>query len=245
MRWTDESGAVYGEDPYDGVGYVRAYSHEHGYGGSVTTDTAPQPWDAVRAAQWTQPTGHTPTTWDSPHGDVLTAQLPVFDATGLSGAEPDTPESESGRPVFVDSSGRRQRRVRRAARLLVIPAGVYVVLLISTLLGGPSISSPFVPQAGSTHPATPRATAPGTSSGTGHPARSAGPGAGHNSSGAAARKTPGPAERSAASTAPAATPRSTAAPTSIAAPAPAPAPTAAPAPSSKGRALGSSHRPVK
>ncbi|MFF3143216.1 hypothetical protein ACFVRU_16170, partial [Streptomyces sp. NPDC057927] len=34
-------------------------------------------------------------------------------------------------------AGRRRRRVRRAARLLVIPIGGYVALLLNTMLGGP------------------------------------------------------------------------------------------------------------
>ena len=177
MRWTEESAAAYGEQPYGGVGYL----------------------------------------------------VP----------EPDTSTTESARPVFVDSSGRRQRRVHRAARLLVIPAGGYVALLISALLGGPSISSPFVPQAGSTHPATPRATAPDSPSGTGHSAASASPVEAQKNSRPAVQKTSGTADQPAASTAPAATSR----PTRTTAP----ASTAAPARSSgsKGRALGSSHRPVK
>ncbi|MBP2052979.1 hypothetical protein J2Z21_005968 [Streptomyces griseochromogenes] len=266
MRWTDESGVAYGEDPYGGVGYTYAYGHEYGrgatagyaygheYGRGATADTVPQPWGGARPAQWTHPAGHAPTGWHSPHGDVptgwhsphgdvLTAQLPVPDPPGCSVSETDIPESESVRPVFVDSSGRRQRHVHRAARLLVIPAAGYVALLISTMLGGPGISSPFVPQADPTHPATPRSTAPDSPSGTGHSTKGASPAATRKSSGSAARKgsgtaapkAPGPTGRSAASTAPAATSRPSAAPTS----------TAAPAHSSKGRGLGSSHRPVK
>ncbi|MET9854910.1 hypothetical protein ABZY57_18435, partial [Streptomyces sp. NPDC006450] len=48
-------------------------------------------------------------------------------------------------PVFVDSSGRRQRRVRRLGWLLVVPAVGYVVLLLSSLFGGPTLSSPLLP----------------------------------------------------------------------------------------------------
>ncbi|MFB7464121.1 hypothetical protein ACFCZ1_11585 [Streptomyces sp. NPDC056224] len=48
-------------------------------------------------------------------------------------------------PVFVDSSGRRQRRVRRLGWLLVVPAAAYIVLLISSLFGGPTLQSPFLP----------------------------------------------------------------------------------------------------
>ncbi|MGV4987101.1 hypothetical protein ACVB8X_22870 [Streptomyces sp. NRAIS4] len=161
----------------------------------------------------------------------------------VHGQEPYTPTREPARPVFVDSSGRRQRRVRRAARLLVLPAVGYVALLTSALLGGPAISSPFVPQAGPTHPDLPGPTAPDSSPGTGHPAKSAGPAAARHGSGTtarknsglAARRATGPTARPTASTAPAVTSRPTAAPTT----------TTAPAPSSKGRALGSSHRPAK
>ncbi|MFG3348301.1 hypothetical protein ACGF1Z_24980 [Streptomyces sp. NPDC048018] len=59
-------------------------------------------------------------------------------------------------PVFVDSSGHRQRRVRRWGRLLVVPAIAYVALLVSALLGGPTVQAPFLPSA----PA-PRTPAPG------------------------------------------------------------------------------------
>ena len=258
MQRTGESGGAYGEDPYGDAGHAYAYGYE--YGGSVGTDTGTMSWDSVELAQWTHPeysihatgtdphaTGARPyvagpdpatTAWDSPHGDVLTVPPPEFD-TDAPIPEPETPANESERPVFVDSSGRRQRRVLRAARLLVIPAGGYVALLISTLLGGPSISSPFVPQPDSTHPATPRATAPDASPGTGHSAGSASPTAVQRNSGPAVRKTPGPTDRSAASTAPAATSGPTAASTRIT------SPTSTPASASKGRAIGSSHRPVK
>ncbi|MEU6069323.1 hypothetical protein ABZ864_33965 [Streptomyces sp. NPDC047082] len=141
---------------------------------------------------------------------------------------------ESARPVFVDASGRRQRRALRAARLLVIPAGGYVALLIGALLGGPSISSPFVPQSDA-HPDTPRTTAPDPASATGHSKDSA-TAAARKNAGSAARQTPG---RPAASTAPAAT----AAPSTTNTSSSRPGSKANPA--SKGRALGSSHKPVK
>ncbi|MFD5393867.1 hypothetical protein ACFWJW_06500 [Streptomyces sp. NPDC127097] len=281
MRWTDGSGAAYGEDPYAGAGYTyaygrhgyayrpeyahgQAYAHGHEYGGGVTgvaTDTASPPWDGVQpahrtypAGQWTHPTGQDTTAWDPLYGDALTgqlppvfhteqlpmsdtAQLPVIDTPGHPVPEPDTPQGESAGPVFVDSSGRRQRRVLRAARLLLIPAGGYVAVLISAMLGGPSISSPFVPHAESPHSATPTATAPDSSSDTGHPTRSASPTTARKNSGTAVRNPPGPTDPPAASTAPAAPSRPTAAPTRAA--------TATPAHSSKGRALGSSHKPVK
>lgn len=49
------------------------------------------------------------------------------------------------RPVFLDASGRRQRRLRVAGAILVAPAVGYVGLLLSAVLGGPTINSPFLP----------------------------------------------------------------------------------------------------
>jgi hypothetical protein len=49
-------------------------------------------------------------------------------------------------PVFVDTSGRRQRRVRRLGRLLAVPGAGYLALLASSMLGGPSLDAPFLPQ---------------------------------------------------------------------------------------------------
>ncbi|MFD4976747.1 hypothetical protein [Streptomyces sp. NPDC058424] len=285
MQRMREGGGAYGEDPYGGVGYGYVYGDE--YGNSTTTDTTTLSWDPVHLTQWTSPAdpvrvtgvdlhatathlyaagpGPATTAWDSPHGDVLTVAPPefltpppsYFDAPGPAAPAQDEPVSESVRPVFVDSSGRRQRRVLRAARLLVIPAGGYVALLVSTVLGGPSLSAPFVPQTGSAHPATPRVTAPDASPGTGHSAGSMGPTAAQkNSRPTAAQKTSGSTDRSAGS---AAAPAPTAAPTAIASPTSTPtaAPTSKPASrptaskpasrptTSKGRAIGSSHKPVK
>lgn len=260
MQWADESGGPYGEDPYGGVGHAYAYGYE--YGGSSTTDTVTTSWDPVVPAQWTYPgdpihmTGADPqatgahlhaagpdpatTAWDSPHGDVLTVPLPESGTAGDPVPEPDAQAGEPVRPVFVDPSGRRQRRVLRAARLLVIPAGGYVALLISTMLGGPGISAPFVPQPDPTHPTTPPATAPDASSGTGHSGERASSTATRKNPGPAAQQTPGSTAASAASTAPAATSAPTAVPTRTTSPA-----STVPAATSKGRALGSSHRPVK
>ncbi|MFJ6901573.1 hypothetical protein [Streptomyces hokutonensis] len=223
MQWTNESGGAYGEEPYGGSGYAYAYGHE--YDGGAMADTELLIWDPVT------------TEWDSPHGDVLTVPLPEADPSGLPVSGPKTPTRPSVRPVFVDSSGRRRRRVLRAARLLVIPAGGYVALLISSALGGPTISAPFVPQPHSTHPATPRATAPDSSPGTARSPEIGSP--------TAARKIPD-------STATRTTSRPTDKPTASAAPAPAVAPTSSastpavtPGSTSKGRAIGSSHKPVK
>ncbi|MGW2522749.1 hypothetical protein ACWC09_38355 [Streptomyces sp. NPDC001617] len=225
MQWTDEDGGSYGEDPYGGAG-------QYAYGYEYATGTHP-------CAAGTHPHAAGPdpatTAWDSAHGDVLTVPLPRFDTAGHPVPESDTHAGQSVRPVFVDSSGRRQRRVLRAARLLAIPAGGYVALLISTMLGGPSISSPFVPQPDSPHPTAPRATAPDS----GHSGESTSPTTARKKAGPALRQTPGVPRRSAVSTAPAATSGPTATPTRTT------KPNQAATPTSKGRALGSSHHPVK
>ncbi|MGW5259242.1 hypothetical protein ACWERW_41415 [Streptomyces sp. NPDC004012] len=282
MQSTDENGRAYGEDPYGGAGYTYAYGYEHG--GSASTDTATMPWALEQVTGETYPTGNAHvagtdpyatwphlyvlatdshadgpgpagTAWEGPHGDVLSVPHPEPDAPSPFAPGPHAPKSESARPVFVDATGRRQRRVLRAAQLLVIPAGGYVALLISTLLGGPTFSAPFVPRPDSTHPTTPHASAPDPSRGTGHSAGSVRPAAAQKDArSTTAQRSPGSTERPTASATSAAAPVPTAAPTGVASAtstslsAPTAAPTtAAPAshPSSKGRALGASHKPVK
>ncbi|WP_369390782.1 hypothetical protein AB5J72_26340 [Streptomyces sp. CG1] len=261
MQWTNGSGGAYGEDPYGGAGYAYAYGHDgyshegyghDGYGGDIATLT----WDPVQPAQWTQPhptarDGAGGPAWDAAHGDVLTVPAPETDTqpipfvpAPMPAPEPDpdpgTPESEPARPVFVDSSGRRQRLVLRAARLLVIPAGGYVALLISTMLGGPGISAPFVPQQDSAHRATPRVTASDSPSGASHAAGSASSTTAHDKSRSTVRRSAG---RPTASAAPAATSGPTAAPARVTSPTP--TASAAPTSSPRGRALRTSHKPVK
>ncbi|MFE6549323.1 hypothetical protein ACFVHS_13155 [Streptomyces sp. NPDC057746] len=269
MQGTNPSDGTYGADPHGGVPY--AYGYGDGYGGSTAIDTDAAPWEPAQYAHSAEPTGYVdaagpnpaaawphlyvlapdapavgpgPDTagWDAGHGDVLTVPPPEGDTPDLPVPGPDAPKGGSKRPVFVDSSGRRQRRVLRAARLLVIPAGGYVALLISTVLGGPSLSAPFVPQPDATHPATPRATAPDIPAGTGHTPGSA-PSAARqtNSRPTPTQKTSGSADRSTAS---AATPTPTE-PTAVDSPSSAPTATPTPTRTSKGRAVGSSHNPVK
>ncbi|WP_395295521.1 hypothetical protein ACF9IK_19840 [Kitasatospora hibisci] len=78
----------------------------------------------------------------------------------LPGSPAATPSQQAAEtaaaPVFVDSSGRRQRRVRRLGLLLAVPAAGYLVLVASTMLGGPSVSAPFLPL-----PPAPSAAPPG------------------------------------------------------------------------------------
>ncbi|MER7750772.1 hypothetical protein [Kitasatospora sp. NPDC097643] len=65
---------------------------------------------------------------------------------GSPAASPSTEAAETTTaPVFVDSSGRRQRRVRRLGVLLAVPAVGYLGLLASTVLGGPTVNAPFLP----------------------------------------------------------------------------------------------------
>lgn len=87
---------------------------------------------------------------------VHTGTTEAGDAVERAPAPPDRRVPE--RPVFVDASGRRQRRVRRIGRILVVPAVAYVGLLASTLLGGPTINSPWLPL-----PAGPHAQGGGSS----------------------------------------------------------------------------------
>jgi len=55
-------------------------------------------------------------------------------------------KSSSARdPVFVDSTGHRHRTIRRAGALLAVPAVAYLVLLGSSLLGGPRMDTPLIP----------------------------------------------------------------------------------------------------
>ncbi|MFJ6940269.1 hypothetical protein [Streptomyces sp. NPDC101132] len=95
----------------------------------------------------------------------------LLDGADAPGAVPDPrPEGvPEARPVFVDASGRRHRRVRRWGYLLTVPALAYVALLASTLLGGPTIEAPFLPSAqGPRSPEPARPTAGATSPGPTH-----------------------------------------------------------------------------
>ncbi|MFC9689331.1 hypothetical protein ACFTSF_12370 [Kribbella sp. NPDC056951] len=62
-------------------------------------------------------------------------------------------------PVFVDSSGHRRRRIRRLGVVFAVPVVGYVVLLVSSVLGGPQVDTPWIPlpEAGRRPPA-PRVT---------------------------------------------------------------------------------------
>ncbi|MFD4598224.1 hypothetical protein ACFWPQ_09300, partial [Streptomyces sp. NPDC058464] len=191
MRWTGDSGGAYGGEPSRGAGYGPAHGHEGTAGATADTAVAePEPRAAGAPLLVAGPGRFSTAEPDSPHGAVITVLPTDHDVPGPPAPAPDAPERDPVRPVFVDASGHRQRRVRRAARLLVIPAGVYVALLVSTLLGGPTLSAPFVPLPEATHPATPRATAPGSPAGTGRTTGSADSGAADGNSLPAASRPP-------------------------------------------------------
>lgn len=50
-------------------------------------------------------------------------------------------------PVFVDPTGRRSRTLRRAGVLVVAPTSAYLLLMVSSVLGGPTIDTPLLPPA--------------------------------------------------------------------------------------------------
>jgi hypothetical protein len=237
-------------DPYDeaydhgqAYGYGQAYDYDQVYGhGATVTDSAPP---CPTQPQWTYPVGGA---HSDVLGDVLTVPPRHVEPPGLPVEGPEATASASVPPVFVDSSGRRQRRVLRAVRLLMIPAGGDVALLVSAVLGGPGITSPSVPQTDSAHRSTPQATAPDSAPpGAGHSTGGTTPEAARESSRPTARSTSGPSDGPAAPAAPTATSGSTAAPTRTTSPAahPTAGSTPAPAASARGRAVGSTHRPVK
>lgn len=45
----------------------------------------------------------------------------------------------------MDSSGHRQRRIRRLGLVVAIPVVGYLVLLASSVLGGPQVDTPLIP----------------------------------------------------------------------------------------------------
>lgn len=124
----------------------------------------------------------------------------------------------AARPVFVDPSGRRQRRVRRLGWLLVIPAAGYAALLLSAAIGGPSVDSPYLPLpaagnhvrgSATTPPAapdsagrTPAATSDGTAGGSGSPTARATAGSAPTATGLSPRPS-APGSTTAAASAPA------------------------------------------
>ncbi|GAP50979.1 hypothetical protein [Streptomyces azureus] len=61
--------------------------------------------------------------------------------------EEDTGASTADRPVFVDESGRRSRRLRRIGIAIALACGVYAVVIVATLLSGNS-NAPWLPVPG-------------------------------------------------------------------------------------------------
>lgn len=88
----------------------------------------------------------------------------------------------AGAPVFVDNTGRRRRRIRRAAFTLAIGACGYGVVVVISLLGGPVPPNVLLPLPGSANgPASARAAASATPHATtpaGGGSQATGPGSG-------------------------------------------------------------------
>ncbi|WP_154676185.1 hypothetical protein [Amycolatopsis benzoatilytica] len=86
---------------------------------------------------------------------------------------PEAGSPEEG-PVFVDGSGQRRSRVRRFGWFLAAPALAYLVLLVSTLLGGPGLPRAILPLPDSAlpgnHAAPEQTEAPGSTAPTSSPA---------------------------------------------------------------------------
>lgn len=61
------------------------------------------------------------------------------------GAQRERDQSAAGRPVFVDSSGRRLRRSRIAGLLTVTGVIAYIGLVASAFFGAPDIAGPALP----------------------------------------------------------------------------------------------------
>lgn len=62
-------------------------------------------------------------------------------------AEEGTGASTADRPVFVDESGRRSRRLRRIGIAIALACGVYAVVIVATVLSGNS-NAPWLPVPG-------------------------------------------------------------------------------------------------
>ncbi|MGW9070020.1 hypothetical protein ACWGQT_11330 [Streptomyces yangpuensis] len=124
--------------------------------------------------------------------DEDTMELFLGDIGAAQGSQ--AASTASAAPVFVDGSGRRQRRVRRWGYLLVIPAAAYVILLLSTLMGGPTFRSPLLPASQAPQTPAPGEPARGATAG---PSPRGTAGAGPRATPAAARPTaPAPAATS-------------------------------------------------
>ncbi|MEU9046352.1 MULTISPECIES: hypothetical protein [unclassified Kitasatospora] len=125
------------EQPYPPL--VPRYFHGPAAGGPVvgtpTDHYAPAAGPADHYAPAAGPADHL--AWPDEAGESDTAELSAV--TDTADEQPAPP------PVFVDASGRRQRRIRRLGAVLAVPAGGYLALLGSTLLGGPTVNAPFLP----------------------------------------------------------------------------------------------------
>ncbi|WP_344781303.1 hypothetical protein [Microbacterium kribbense] len=158
-------------------------------------------------------------------------------------ASASTARPAAGIPVFLDTTGRRLRRVRVAAGAVVAAALCYAVLLVSAMVGGPTIDAPLLPQPPS---AAGTATTPAPQPSATHPHPAAPKSRTPASPPATTPATPPAAPQIvSATTAPSATPEP--APATVASPAPSatPAPGSTPGTSGKSAAApGQTRRPT-
>ncbi|MET9520806.1 hypothetical protein [Streptomyces coeruleorubidus] len=114
---------------------------------SGTRPAVRDPWqedpDPVGHARAGTLAGHT----HDPH--EVTVQLDAVQLGDgfLRQVKEDTGASTADRPVFVDESGRRSRRLRRIGIAVALACGVYAVVIVATLLSGNS-NAPWLPVPG-------------------------------------------------------------------------------------------------
>ncbi|MFJ4980600.1 hypothetical protein ACIP6X_35730 [Streptomyces coeruleorubidus] len=115
--------------------------------GPGTRPAVRDPWqedaDAVGQVRAGTLAGHT----HDPH--EVTVQLDAVQLGDgfLRQVEEDTGAGTADRPVFVDESGRRSRRLRRIGIAIALACGVYAVVIVATVLSGNS-NAPWLPVPG-------------------------------------------------------------------------------------------------
>jgi hypothetical protein len=76
--------------------------------------------------------------------------------------KPGLPDSPAERPVFVDTTGRRHRHLRRLAVMLIAAMAAATAIVVAALLGAPVVPSALLP--------APRVTMPSPSATSANPA---------------------------------------------------------------------------
>ncbi|MDG9713493.1 hypothetical protein QC385_36020 [Streptomyces sp. DH10] len=105
------------------------------------------PWqedaDAVGQVRAGTLAGHT----HDPHEVTIQLDAVQLGDGFVRQVEEDTGASTADRPVFVDESGRRSRRLRRIGIAIALACGVYAVVIVATVLSGNS-NAPWLPVPG-------------------------------------------------------------------------------------------------